>query len=75
MAESDVNYQKNQRLMAEIHVQRKRRSLWWLWLLIILIVAAIVYYLYKNNYFNTETLNVMSISPMELFPVIGTYLS
>jgi hypothetical protein len=47
--------------MAEIHVQRKRRSLWWLWLLIILIVAAVIYYLYTNNYFGKEDLNVMNI--------------
>ena len=46
--------------MAEIHVQRKRRNLWWLWLLIILVLAAVIYYLYTNNYFNTETVNVLN---------------
>ena len=51
--------------MAEIHVQRKRRNLWWLWLLIILIVAAVIYYLYTNNYFNTENLNVINLSPSD----------
>ena len=61
--------------MAEIHVQRKRRSLWWLWLLIILIVAAIVYYLYKNNYFNTETLNTMNFLHPGVLWASGTYLS
>ena len=52
--------------MAEINVQRKRRSLWWLWLLILLIVAAVVYYLYINNYFNTEDLNAMNISYQDI---------
>ncbi|NEU08041.1 hypothetical protein GZH53_06920 [Flavihumibacter sp. R14] len=53
--------------MAEIHVQRKRRSLWWLWLLIILIVAAVVYYLYTNNYFGREDLTVINFLPDNLF--------
>lgn len=35
--------------MAEIHVERKRRSLWWLWLLIIIILAVAVYIWYTNN--------------------------
>jgi hypothetical protein len=35
--------------MAEIHVQRKRKSLWWLWLLIIIILAVVAYYWYTNN--------------------------
>lgn len=35
--------------MAEIHVQRKRRSLWWLWLLIIIVLAALVWYWYSNR--------------------------
>ena len=60
--------------MAEIHVQRKRRSLWWLWLLIILIVAAVIYYLYANNYFNTETINVMNYS-QDWLAETGMYLS
>jgi hypothetical protein len=53
--------------MAEIHVQRKRRSLWWLWLLIILIAAAVIYYLYINNYFGEEDLNVINLLPRDLF--------
>ena len=36
--------------MAEMHVQRKRRSSWLLWLIIILIIAAALYYLYVNYY-------------------------
>lgn len=36
--------------MAELHVQRKRKSLWWLWLIIILIIAVAVYYWYVNYY-------------------------
>ncbi|MBC7912866.1 MAG: hypothetical protein H7Y07_01975 [Pyrinomonadaceae bacterium] len=39
--------------MAELHVQRKRKSSWWLWLIIILILAAVLYYLYIN-YYNTD---------------------
>ncbi|HEY0896790.1 MAG TPA: hypothetical protein VGE15_09590 [Sphingobacteriaceae bacterium] len=35
--------------MAEIHVERKRKSLWWLWLLIIIILAVAVYIWYTNN--------------------------
>lgn len=46
--------------MAEIHIQRKRKSLLWLWLIIILIIAAVIYYLYINNYFDNKTvLNVV----------------
>lgn len=41
--------------MAELHVQRKRRSPWLLWLIIILILAAVLYYLYVN-YYQDETL-------------------
>lgn len=36
--------------MAELHVQRKKKSSWVLWLIIILIIAAAVYYLYINYY-------------------------
>jgi hypothetical protein len=61
-----VLFIKKEKDMAEIHVQRKRRSLWWLWLLIILIVAAVIYYLYINNYFNTETLSAMNLSCQDL---------
>lgn len=36
--------------MAELHVQRKRRSSWLLWLIVILLIAAALYYLYVNYY-------------------------
>lgn len=36
--------------MAELHVQRKRKSSWLLWLIIILVIAAVLYYLYVNYY-------------------------
>jgi hypothetical protein len=36
--------------MAELHVQRKRKSSWLLWLIIILIIAVIGYFLYINYY-------------------------
>jgi hypothetical protein len=36
--------------MAELHVQRKRKTSWWLWLIIILIIAAAVFYWYVNYY-------------------------
>lgn len=65
---------KKGKLMAEIHVQRKRKNLWWLWLLIILIVAAVVYYLYVNNYFNKDNVNVFNHFRPELFSA-GLHLS
>jgi len=61
--------------MAEINVQRKRRSLWWLWLLVILIVAAVVYYLYINNYFDTESLNAMNHSYAEFLTTTRLHFS
>ncbi|WP_256009975.1 hypothetical protein [Desertivirga xinjiangensis] len=40
-------------IMAEIHVQRKRKSSWWLWLIIILILAVVLYLLYNYYYGGT----------------------
>ncbi|MBC8054652.1 MAG: hypothetical protein H7Y13_16455 [Sphingobacteriaceae bacterium] len=42
--------------MAELHVQRKRRSSWLLWLILILILAAALYYLYVNYYQGVNTI-------------------
>jgi flagellar basal body-associated protein FliL len=36
--------------MAELHVQKKRKSLIWLWLIILIILAAVGYYLYIHYY-------------------------
>lgn len=51
--------------MAEIHVERKRKSLWWLWLLILIILAVIAYYWYTNNYQGgTPISNTNSVTSM-----------
>lgn len=42
--------------MAELNVQRKRKTSWWLWLIIILILAAVLYYLYMNYYQGDKTI-------------------
>lgn len=42
--------------MAELNVQRKRKTSWWLWLIIILILAAALYYLYINYYQGGKTI-------------------
>lgn len=36
--------------MAQLHVQRKKRSLWWLWLIIVLLLVIASYYWYLNYY-------------------------
>jgi hypothetical protein len=42
--------------MAELHVQRKRKSSWLLWLIVILIIAVVLYYLYTQNYLGGNTM-------------------
>lgn len=54
--------------MAEIHVERKRKSLWWLWLLIIIILAVIAYYWYTNYYQGDGTIS--NAASLTSIPVI-----
>lgn len=50
--------------MAELHVQRKRRSPWLLWLIIILIIAAVLYYLYVNYYQDETLTSFLDVAPL-----------
>jgi hypothetical protein len=58
--------------MAEMHVQRKRRSSWLLWLIIILIIAAVLYYLYVNYYQGGTSLT--SLNKADGYLTAMTYL-
>lgn len=49
--------------MAEIHVQRKHKSMWWLWLLIILIIVAIICYYVYQRYYDPDGAYTMIINP------------
>ena len=37
------------KIMAQLHVQKKRNQLWWLWLIIVIIIIAVAYYMMVIN--------------------------
>jgi len=44
-------------IMAELHVQRKRKNFSWLWLIIVALIIAVVVYWYMNYYQQNGELN------------------
>lgn len=59
--------------MAQLHVQRKKRSLWWLWLIIVLLLAIASYYWYLNYYqADSPYAAQLSLYSILRYPVIKT---
>jgi len=55
--------------MAELHVQRKSKSLWWLWVVVILIIAAAIWYFYGYGQSDGPLASVGSLCMPQMFYV------